>query len=378
MMIKLLCFVLLTLVCIFPIQAQPTSCLDAFRSFTPLEPEIHPTARNESYGHVAAWYADSRCIVVGSQTGLWLYGIDQPDSPLQLAQISERAIGNIAVNPVDSTIAFNVAQEPTVYLIHPDGTSTSLSASGEAVTSIAFSPDGSLLAVASAKIDDEIGLYYDPRVQIWNFSVQYQTELLIDDYYDAVNAIFFSPDNQYILTDSMRQGYIGNKVDYWDIANSTKLWSYEDELFRSIQQWSPNDPFLPFVAIMHDRIVALGGINGWLDYDDYYGTGIHIWDAKTQLRKLEIVVFERGIGVENELVDIAFNSDGTQIASGQTDGLIQFWNVSDGKQTRAFQSSLDLKAVSFSLDDRFLAVTGEREIQIWDIAEKRIHSVMQL
>ena len=100
MKFRFLYLVLFALLPVFsPIRAESESCIDAFHSFSPIEPEVHPTLRNEIYGHVIAWYTDSRCLVVGSTTGLWLYDIDQPDHPLMLAQFDEGVINHVAVNP---------------------------------------------------------------------------------------------------------------------------------------------------------------------------------------------------------------------------------------------------------------------------------------
>ena len=141
---------------------------------------------------------------------------------------------------LDLTIAFNVAKEPVVYLISPDGIPATLNVSGQAVTAIAFSPDGNLIAVASTEIDDKMGFYNNSRMQIWGLSTLRQSGFPISGI-NVVTRIFFSSDNQHLLTDEVRQGYATHELSYWDITNSSRQWSYRD-LLNGLQQWTYDDP----------------------------------------------------------------------------------------------------------------------------------------
>src|SRR5262245_1269187 len=103
------------------VGAQSESiCLQSFRGMAPVEPVVHSVPENQIYRQSMAWFSDSECLFVGTNTGLWLYDIAHPGSPLMLATSGGRAIRNVAVNPADSTVAFNVAEEPIVYLVGTD------------------------------------------------------------------------------------------------------------------------------------------------------------------------------------------------------------------------------------------------------------------
>ena len=132
------------------------------------------------------------------------------------------------------------------------------------------------------------------------------------------------------------------------------------------------------MVIMHDQTIAIGGLDGMMNEFEYYGSAIHIWNAETRDRIQQIIVHRRGAETDAELMDIAFNSTGSEIVSGQNDGTIKFWNVSDGTQIGQFDSHLKSPGVSFSPDDRLLAVHSQNEILVWDTAQNRAYTTIQL
>ncbi len=103
--------VLLTLISFSPVLGKTDSCLDSFRDFDPIEAKIISTTQDVDYDSEAAitWYG--KCILVGSTKGLLLYDISQPNAPIVLAHVDAKAITNMAANPQNMTIAFNVAQD---------------------------------------------------------------------------------------------------------------------------------------------------------------------------------------------------------------------------------------------------------------------------
>jgi WD40 repeat protein len=321
---------------------------------------------------MTVWYTDSRCLLVGSTNGLWLYDIDQPDDPLMLSD--QPNIAFVTVNPVDSTIAFSSVRQSLIHLIRPDGTFTTLKTTQPAVTALSFSPDGRLIAAASAEYFE--GYYYDSRLQIWEMSGQQGLDFPLNAL-DRTIGIYFTSDNRHILTEDVRQGYGSSDLRYWDTSSGRNLWDYRN-LLNGLHDWTPNDPLAPFVIIMHDHTIAIGGLHGYMNDENYYGSAVHIWDADRRERKLQIIVFERGILPEAELVDMAFNADGSQIVSSQSDGTIKFWNTTDGKQTGEFASGLPSPAVAYSPDDHFLALTSGDQIAIWDVAQTRLYATISL
>lgn len=363
MRLRLFPFVILVLILSSTVSGQATSCLDAFRDFRMLEPTVGPTARNQSYLPTMAWYGE--CIVVGANDGLWLYDPKRSDDIVQLARIEDRAINNVAVNPETLVIAFGVAQESVVHLINLDLSVSSIRASGDAVTDITFSSDGSMIAVASSDIVGDEGFYYDSRVQIWDDDWRPVASLQSDDI-SFVTKTFVNVAGHSVVLHKNRQGYFGDEVEYWDLETASRSWDYSD-LLRSLEVWTPRDPLLVLSVSSRNHTLALGGLDGYHDWDDYIGTAVHIWDTNSQQRIHEIVIHTRGLG-NDYLADLTLNSDGLILATAQNEGIIRLWNTIDGSMIDETNLSIgEIHQLEFSADDQMLSILDEAVIVVFDV-----------
>jgi WD40 repeat protein len=74
---------------------------------------------------------------------------------------------------------------------------------------------------------------------------------------------------------------------------------------------------------------------------------------------------------------LAFSDDGTLLAAGTENGLVRLWDVATGEPRGSFSYShssfsYSVLSLAFSPDDSLLAVSGFREISLWDIEEMRL------
>jgi WD40 repeat protein len=346
------------------VSGQNPSCLEMFKDFDILKPTVNPTERNQDYQPVMAWYRE--CIVIGSSSGLWLYDLGQPENAVRLAWIEDRAIDNVAVNPKSLTIAFNVAHEPIVYLIHSDAEVSTIAANGQAVTDISFSDDGNLMAVASSDIEDYegTGFYYDARVQIWNANSA-QAKMLSSDVQVIVDT-FVTTDGSGVLIHGINSGYIGDVVEFWDLETTSRLWDYRD-LLKGLDEWSLDDPMAVLMVESRNHTLALGGLDGYHDWDEYYGTAVHIWDAESRTRSHEIVIHRRGTSRDSYLTSLALNSDGSIVATAQHDGTVRLWNTQDGLLLGEFTAFVDgIYQLLFSPNNELLGVLGDEMVIVLD------------
>ncbi len=363
MRLRLFPFVILVLILCSTVSGQATSCLDAFRAFRMVEPMVGPSARNQSYLPTMAWYGE--CIVVGASDGLWLYDPKRIDDGVQLARIEDRAINNVAVNPETLVIAFGIAREPVVHLINPDSSVSSVRASGDAVTDITFSSDGSMIAVASSDIVGDEGFYYYPRVQVWDADWRLVASLQSDDV-SFVTKTFVNVAGYSVVIHKNRQGYFGDEVEYWDLETVSRRWDYSD-LLRSLEVWTARDPLLVLSVSSRNQILALGGLDGYHDWDDYLGTAVHIWDTNSQQRIHEIVIHTRGLG-NDYLADLSLNSDGLVLATAQNEGIIRLWNTLDGSIIDETNLSIgEIRQLEFSADDQMLSILDKEVIVVLDV-----------
>ena len=245
---------------------------------------------------------------------------------------------------------------------------------GQSDRSVAFSPDGQYLAVAS-------------HIGVWLYDVATSRELALFKTVGQAQSVAFSPDGTILaantgsvqlwnvstkepirpLTDGTGFGHISyvvafspdgatfashrwNTVILWDVAtgqNIATLEGHTDDV--NTLTFSPDGMML--ASASDDNTVKL-------------------WNAATgeNIATLE--------GHTREVNSVAFSPNGATLASASDDGRIKLWNVATGKNTATHLHGLDVNSVAFSPDGITLAsgaASWESErrtgtVKLWNIA----------
>ncbi|KAI9771952.1 MAG: hypothetical protein M1839_002585 [Geoglossum umbratile] len=194
------------------------------------------------------------------------------------------------------------------------------------VSSVAFSPDGKLVASGS----------YDKTVRLWDTSTGVQLQTL-EGHLDEVYSVAFSPDGKLVAS-----GSYDKTVRLWDTSTGVQLQTLDGHLIG-----------VNSVAFSPDGKLVTSGSGD---------KTVRLWDTSTavQLQTLE--------GHLNGVNSVAFSPDGKLVTSGSLDKTVRLWDTSTGVQLQTLEGHLDgVNSVAFSPDGKLVASgSGDKTVKLWD------------
>ncbi|BAY50039.1 WD-40 repeat-containing protein (plasmid) [Scytonema sp. HK-05] len=205
------------------------------------------------------------------------------------------------------------------------------------VISVAFSPDGKLLATGHT--NGEIRLY-----QV----ADGKQVLSCKEHTNWVTSLAFSSDGSILVSSSTDY-----TVKLWDVGTGEclkTLQGHENEV------WS--------VAFSPDGNTL---VSGSLDQT------IRLWSVHTGECKR---IFQ---GHTNWVLSVSFSPDGQTLASGSSDDTLRLWDVSTGECKRIFQGHSDgIRSVTFSPNGRTVASGSEdHTVKLWDVSTGECYKTLQ-
>lgn len=218
------------------------------------------------------------------------------------------------------------------------------------IRSLAFSPDGALLASASV----------DTTIRLWDV----QRGALVgsmEGHTDWLSGIAFSPDGA-LLASTSRDG----SVRLWDIAARAErpdfAYAVPPAPGTATRYWTTGVAFNPngaqiAIGSTDARIYLLNGRSGAIE---------RVLEGHTGL------IAYRGLG---------FSPDGTLLASASTDGTVRIWNPNTGaERARVRRPGLQALSIGWSADGARLAISSDTsgEVLVWDAATETVTQSIRL
>jgi len=201
----------------------------------------------------------------------------------------------------------------------------------EAVSAVAYSPDGKLLAVA--RLD---------AVQLWNMPERSLARTL-GGHRGRINAVSFSQDGKQLVAAAGEPGMFGE----------ARLWNVADGMLMRMVQGHLDSLF-----------AALLSPDGKLLATSSYDQQIKLWDAGSgkELRVLS--------GHNDAVFDLAFRPDGSVLASASGDRTVKLWSVATGQRLDTLGQPLkEVYTVAFSPDGKRVIAGGvDNRIRAWQVS----------
>jgi WD40 repeat protein len=200
----------------------------------------------------------------------------------------------------------------------------------DAVSSLAFSPDGRLLAAAVGR---QVVLYEAGTGKL---------AATLGDHPGPVTSVRFTPDGGSLVAAGGRPGLFGS-VAVWDVTKRRKR----------LEVAGHSDAILAAEVAPGHKMLATAG----------YDKQVLIWDLVTGK------VVRRLKDHSDAVYGLAFSPDGKTLASCAADRTVKLWDWATGRRTVTLSESTgELYAVAFTPDgSRVLAAGVDRSIRMWRV-----------
>jgi WD40 repeat protein len=292
-----------------------------------------------------------------------------PDNAHQVTQLNRRpgflernrgSITNVAFSPHGDVLAAGYSEGPVVRLYDVMTLKLLTELKTQFDDIVAFSPDGKLVAAGGGGYTPEVCAC---GVQIWDVATHEQ-RLKLDDFRNPVTSITFSPDSALLATgDGSGMGFEGS-AKIWNVGTGELLAEFSLE---NHPNYPPGNLGVFGVAFNPDgTLLATANGNG----------KVLIWDVVNKQQKTALN--------EDGVFGVTFSPDGTILATSEyldeTDraAVIRLWDVATGELLLMLKGHTDsVTSITFNPDGRILAsASSDGTVRLWDVKTGKALAVL--
>jgi uncharacterized protein with WD repeat len=256
-----------------------------------------------------------------------------------LAMWGESTVTDLAWTPQGSLLAVATLDGIVFYDVDTRQSVRTLYPSVSPLVDIAFSPLGSWLVSGSRQGSETAG--FISRLELWQ-GPNWKPRGVLYDIPRAMSSLAFSPDGRALAAAFSSPVTEQNGIDIWD----TTVWQISETITTG--------------QVLNIAFSPVGGLLA--ASPDLYA--LRIWDLgqREWLYRLP----SSFSGAVNKLV---FSPDGLTLASGHYDGAIRLWDMRTGSLILEMKSDEVIESLAFSPDGRLLASGGsfqDNQVRLWD------------
>jgi WD40 repeat protein/uncharacterized caspase-like protein len=261
------------------------------------------------------------------------------------------------------------------------------------IYSLAISPDGKTIANSvGGGIDGRVGY-----IRLWDVTGNAEVRTIINTGW--ITSLAFSPDGK-ILAGGISEWH--GMIKFWDVSTGAELGTYgpidsvtgftiayspDGKTFaagstdKTIKLWDRSTGAVSHTLTGHagtvtsvafspdGKILASGSASLVLKRGEALNGSVKLWDVSTGT---ELRTLKSGL---DTVYSVALSPDGGTLAAGSADDTIRLWDVSTGAELHAFTVDSIYRiasSVAFSPDGKILAgAGGNYAIKLWDVSTGR-------